>query len=123
MSRAILVRYAMVGVVNTTASYSIILALQGWFGMDATLANLFGFCAGWLISFLLNRRFAFRHSRATGSGLMLFAVGAAVCWCVNAAVLHMSLQLVPSQAAQALAMLSYTISFYFWNRHVVFPEH
>lgn len=121
MTDEVVVRYALVGLLNTAVGYVLILGLQFGAGLPATMANLGGFCVGWLLSFVLNRRLAFRHDRAIGSSLVLFALGAGLCWCLNAAFLHLALRVVPSPLAQALALATYTVSFYFWNRHVVFP--
>jgi len=120
-------RFLMVGVVNTIAGYSVILFLQYGAGLTPLLANAGGYLVGWAVSYGLSRRFVFASKRSHWDSLPSYVVAALGCYGVNAAVLHGALTLLelPGAAAQAVAMASYTVSFYLVNRHVVFrhPDH
>lgn len=118
-----LARYAAVGLLNTAVGYGLILFLQFEADFSARAANLVGFGVGWSVSYMLTRCVVFRHQRAHGPALALFALGAGLCWCLNAATLHVALRFEwHGSIAQAAAVLSYTISFYLWNRYVAFPD-
>jgi putative flippase GtrA len=118
---AVLSRYALAGVANTVVGYSVILALDLGLGWRPWLANAVGYGLGILLSYVLNRRFAFRSRRAHRSALPAFILAAASCWGLNLAVLYLALATgVPAAGAQALAVLSYTASFYLLNRWAVF---
>ena len=117
-----LVRYVAVGLANTTLGYGVILLLQLGFELHPMFANAGGFAAGWVLSYVLNRRYTFRSTRSHIEGLPAYAASALLCYSINAAVLYGALNWVrmPALAAQALAMASYTVSFYLLSRYVVF---
>ena len=120
-------RFLMVGVVNTIAGYSVILFLQYGAGLKPLMANAGGYLVGWAVSYGLSRRFVFQSKRPHSDSLPSYVVAALGCYGINAAVLHGALTLLglPGAAAQAVAMASYTVSFYLVNRYVVFrhPRH
>ncbi|EXI73320.1 MAG TPA: GtrA family protein [Candidatus Accumulibacter phosphatis] len=120
-------RFLMVGVVNTIAGYSVILLLQYGAGLSPLAANAGGYLVGWAVSYVLSRRFVFQSKRSHSDSLPRYVIAALSCYGINAAVLHGSLTLLglPGAAAQAVAMASYTVSFYLVNRYVVFrhPDH
>lgn len=64
-----LVKFSMVGVVNTVVSYVVYLLLQ--FVLPYMVAFVIGWCVGVIVSFLLNCRFTYRV-RPTWRGLALF---------------------------------------------------
>ncbi|MBL8198740.1 MAG: GtrA family protein [Chromatiales bacterium] len=115
-------RFLMVGVVNTMAGYSVIMFLQYGVGLTPLMANAGGYLVGWVVSYVLSRRFVFQSQRSHKDSMPTFVVAALCCYGVNAAVLHYSLSWLglPGPFAQAVAMASYTVSFYLVNRHVVF---
>lgn len=115
-------RFLMVGVVNTMAGYSVIMFLQYGVGLTPLMANAGGYLVGWVVSYVLSRRFVFQSQRSHKASMPSFVVAALCCYGVNAAVLHYSLSWLglAGPFAQAVAMASYTVSFYLVNRHVVF---
>jgi putative flippase GtrA len=118
---AVLSRYALVGVANTVVGYGLILVLDLGLGLRPWMANAAGYGLGMLLSYVLNRRFAFRSRRAHRGALPAFILTAAACWGLNLAVLYGALSAgLPATSAQALAVLSYTVSFYLFNRYAVF---
>jgi len=115
-------RYLLVGIANTGVGYSVILVLQLGLGAPALAANAAGYAAGWALSYMLNRDFTFKSRRAHRAALPGYVAAAAICYLLNAAVLHLGLDRLglPVALAQALAIASYTVSFYLLNRYVVF---
>lgn len=115
-------RFLAVGVVNTIAGYSVIMLLQYGARLTPMMANAGGYLVGWVVSYFLSRRFVFQSRRSHRDSIPCFVLSAVSCYGINAAVLHYALSWLglPGPLAQAVAMGSYTVSFYLVNRHVVF---
>ena len=115
-------RFLLVGMANTLVGYSVIFVLERSVGLDRRLANAGGYLIGGTVSYLLNRRFAFRSDRAHRHALPSFVLAALFCFGVNLAVLEIGVAVLklPSLLAQAAALCSYTLSFYAINRFHVF---
>ncbi|MBN2905366.1 MAG: GtrA family protein [Rhodobacteraceae bacterium] len=78
-------RFAAVGVVNTTVSFIIILSAKPWIGILA--ANALGYACGIAISFLLNRRWTFGHTGGTRAAIIGFSIVTAVAFVSNLVVI------------------------------------
>lgn len=117
-------RYLLVGVVNTAVGYGAIMGLQYGLGTSALAANAGGYAVGWVVSYLLNRSYTFRSNRPHAQSLPAFAVAAGICYAVNAGVLVLAMSVLglPGAVAQAMALCSYTVSFYLLNRYVIFAR-
>jgi putative flippase GtrA len=115
-------RYALVGVANTLLGFGCILALQQGLGIAPLFANAAGFALGLLLSYSLNRRFAFRSTRAHASAFPAFLFCAGASFGLNVLVLQCARIWagLPDQLAQGLAVGSYVVGFYLLNRYVVF---
>lgn len=123
---AALVRYLVVGVLNTLLGFGLVLLLQEVMGLSPFHANVVGYATGLVCSYFLNRHFTFNSRRRHVEALPSFAAAAAVSYGVNAGVLAASLswlQLNPV-VAQTLAAVSFTTCFYVLSRLFVFrPGH
>lgn len=115
-------RFAMVGVANTFIGYGVILFLHYGLGAAPVASNIGGYAIGALLSYGLNRSFTFSSQRAHGQALPRFCLVAAACFAINLLVLKVCVALLswPVALAQALAMGSYTASFYLASRFLVF---
>lgn len=122
MIRSTLARYILVGLANTAVGYGVILILQLQYGMHPVAANASGYLLGLLMSYAMNRRYTFRSQRDHATSLPAFAAAAAICYLLNVGVLQLSSTLfaLPAPIAQALAIGTYTFTFYIANRYVVF---
>ena len=117
---ALIVKYAMVGVVNTCVT-ALVFFLLRWFDVQEDLSNLLSYIAGILNSFVLNKLFVFRdrHSSWTKQG-MVFFFGAAVCWFLQWIAFRCLLLIMPEPWAYLVAMLVYNILYYLYNRIITF---
>ena len=110
------------GLANTAVGYAVILVLHYGLGFGPMLANVGGYAIGAALSYGLNRRFTFASDRPHGQALPRFGIAMMSCFALNLAVLKvgMSVLALPVALAQALAMASFTISFYLASRFLVF---
>ncbi len=120
-----LARFLLVGCVNTAIGYGAILFFQYVLLSGHLEANAIGYLIGGSVSYLLNKSFTFRSTRAHGEALPRFVLVVASCYVINLLVLEVGVSQwqFPAALAQGLAMLSYILSFYILSRKIVFPEH
>ncbi|SDC66729.1 Putative flippase GtrA (transmembrane translocase of bactoprenol-linked glucose) [Paraburkholderia lycopersici] len=110
-----LVKYLFVGGINTVIATSIIFAAQA-LSAPPVIANVIGYGAGILISFLLNSTFTFR-SPASGAAMLRFLVVAGVCWLLNLGTMLAALQLTGhAYAAQLCGVAVYTLAGFAGNK-------
>jgi len=119
---AALLRYLVVGVVNTLLAFGLVLLLQEVVGLSPFTANAAGYAAGLVCSYFLNRHFTFKSRRRHREALPAFAAAAALSYALNLAVLAAALQWarLPAVVAQTLAAVSFTACFYVLSRVFVF---
>jgi putative flippase GtrA len=79
------IRYGAVGVLNTAAGLLCIFAALHFWGFGNVEANAFGYSAGFLISYTVNRRWTFHHRGPAGESLFKFAMVTAVAYLANLA--------------------------------------
>jgi putative flippase GtrA len=117
-------RFAAVGVVNTLVGLVAIYAFLAWFGMSDAAANFFGYCIGWSISFVLNRRFTFRHRGDVGSALLRFVAVSIVAYSANLGVVlftHRSLD-VNVYVSQFFGVVTYTLVAFLGSYYYAFAR-
>lgn len=118
-----IVRFGLVGLVNTGIGLGTIYLLQIGFGVDYRLANTAGYALGIVNSFVLNRVWTFksRDARVARQGT-LFLLVAGACWALQlgAVILLVETLTVDPDAAQPLGMVVYTGLNYLGNRFFVF---
>ena len=115
-------RFLVVGVVNTAVGYGTILALQYGAGIGHLPANAAGYLVGATVSYLLNKHYTFESQRAHREAAPKFVMAVGICYLINVLVLEIAVRVLhwPGALAQAVAMVSYTLSFYFISRALVF---
>lgn len=115
-------RFVLVGMTNTVVGYGLILLLHYGAGVGPVSANIGGYLIGALLSYVLNRRFAFASDRPHTEALPRFGLAVAGCFAINLVVLKIcvSVLALPVALAQALAVSAYTVTFYLTCRFLVF---
>lgn len=118
-----LVRYGVVGVLNTAVGLVLILGLHAA-GLGVTLANLLGYAACWALAFALNRSWTFEDSRQpTPARLVLWTAVTGGSLAANLALVATLVTTgVPYPAAQLCGCLLYSSLAFFGARHVVFAR-
>jgi putative flippase GtrA len=118
-----MVRYGLVGLVNTAVGFSTIaVAMQALHWHYAT-ANVLGYGLGLTVSFVLNKRFTFRSPRAIRPReplLFLLVFGVSYAIQMGALVLCVEALRMNRLAAQAIAMALYTAIGYAGNKYLTF---
>ncbi|MDR2734867.1 MAG: GtrA family protein [Spirochaetota bacterium] len=120
-----IIRFGLVGLLNTTLGLGTIYLLQNGLGVDYRIANAIGYALGILTSFILNRIWTFKSTDAPALRQgALFLVNALICWGIQIlAVITMVETLgVPKEIAQPLGMVAYTGCNYIGNRLFVFAK-
>ena len=115
-------KFCAVGLVNTLVGYSTVLVTSFALGLNPYAANVCGYAVGLTVSFVLNRRFTFASRQALLPGLAKFLTAFLPSYGLNLLVLHFSLDplQLPEYLAQALAMGSYSATFFILCRLFVF---
>ncbi|OHD73867.1 MAG: hypothetical protein A2177_14350 [Spirochaetes bacterium RBG_13_68_11] len=118
-----MVRYGLVGLVNTAVGLSVIYVAMQVLHWHYAVANVVGYCLGLAISFFLNKRFTFRSSRAITPReplLFLLVCGASYAIQMGALVVCVEVLRVDGFSAQVLAMAVYAAVGYAGNKLITF---
>ncbi|MES1199075.1 MAG: GtrA family protein [Pseudomonadota bacterium] len=105
-------RFAAVGAVATAVHYSILVGLKEGLGVSPLVATTFGYGAGALISYTLNRRFTFDTKPAFTSGLLKFLAVVFIGALINGAIVA---ALIKAGLYYLLAQLIATALVLIWN--------
>lgn len=116
------VRYVLVGLTNTVIGLSAIFVLSELLKVDPYIANGAGYCLGLLSSFVLNKRWTFRHDGGSVAAFWRFLAVIVVAYAANVFVLHLLLRaaIVPPFAAQIGGVAVYTVAGFFGMRAFAF---
>jgi len=114
-------RFLLVGVGNTLAGL-VIIYLAKAVGIGDVTANATGYGVGLVLSFVLNKRWTFRHDGPVLSTLMRFIVVIGLAYVANLAVVLGAISVlgINSYIAQALGIPAYTAVAYLGSRWYVF---
>lgn len=116
-------RFAAVGAVATAVHYAVMFSLVELTGLSPVFATLFGFSAGAVVSYSLNRVFTFNHRPAFGRGFVKFFAVVGVGALLNAAIVWFLTQRgLYYVYAQFVATGLVLIWNFFSTRFVVFRE-
>ena len=116
-----LIRFALVGVVNTAIAIAVIFLLMHA-GVSYRLSNVGGYALGFISSFLMNRVWTFRSTGDPRREMVLFALVFAVAYGVQFAALIALKELAGLTAgyAQLLAVPVYTLVGFAGNKYLTF---
>lgn len=117
-----LLRFLLVGVVNTVAGLTLILAAKALLGWGDLASNVFGYACGLVLSFVLNRNWSFGHRGAVRPALLRFLAVFLAAYLANLATVFglRDLAGIDAYLAQTAGVLPYTALFYLGSRLIVF---
>ncbi|MEH7304024.1 GtrA family protein [Neobacillus drentensis] len=78
-----LVRFIMVGLVNTMVGLSVMYLLLHGLGLSYWMSTFLGNSVGACVSFFLNRRFTFRSDVSVLNGLLRFVLVILICYFIS----------------------------------------
>jgi len=119
---ASLIRFLLVGVFNTFLGLFIIWFAKWFWRLDDAIANAIGYAIGINVSFMLNKRWTFRHTGSSGIALIKFFLVTGVAYLANLATVLALIHIakVDGYFAQALGIAPYTTVVYLGGRFFAF---
>jgi putative flippase GtrA len=114
-------RHTGSGVINTIVGFSVIFSAM-WLGFSPIVSNIAGYAIGFMLGFVLSKKFIFRSNGHFVTESMRYLCAFAVSFVFNLLVLHLTLDylnfhVIPSQITAAI---SYTLLMYLLTRLFVF---
>lgn len=116
------IRFLLVGVANTAFGYAIIFSLMYLASVSPEISNFFGYLAGLVLSYILNRNFTFRsiQKRSAEFGRFLLVFGFAYSSNLVALLVFIRVLFIGPGASQILAGGVYIVTSYLLNKYYVF---
>jgi putative flippase GtrA len=116
-----LLKFLAVGILNTLLSLCIIFGLKYFYAFSDVSANLIGYIAGLISSFLLNKKWTFNHNGQLSITVVKFILTFIVAYTINILCVLLMIELgINDYYAHFLAMPIYTIIFYLGSKFFVF---
>lgn len=132
-----MVKYGIVGVMNTIVTLSVIFICKSMLGFHPMFSNTVGYIAGFINSFLWNKTWVFKSKNKYGKELLKFATGFAVCYVFQFFVVYVLIYHTPLATkewqlaefvlsgygvATIIGSIAYTMVNFFYNRSVTFSQ-
>ncbi len=117
-----LLRFLLVGALNTVIGLFCVFAAASWLGLDYLLANAIGYAVGGGLGFVLNRSWTFQRDSVWWSSLGFWFATVAASYGLNlltVTVLYTGLRLGPL-ASQFAGMAVYTGATFLGGRYFAF---
>jgi putative flippase GtrA len=116
-------RYVLAGGANTALGYATILSCQYGLGLSALVSNALGYMLGMVTGYALHKRYTFRSTRGHRATAPAYLGSIAISYLFNVLTLQALLFLgLPAAVAQALAVITYAVTFYLLGRIWVFDR-
>jgi putative flippase GtrA len=111
--------YLFVGVINTAASYSVVIGLT-YINFLAELSNFAGYVLGFFLSYFLNKKFTFRSTCPHKRVLPRYLISICIAYCLNLLTLIILFRLMKENVyiSQIIAGGVYTLAGYFLSKNV-----
>lgn len=114
-------RFLIVGLGNTAAGLTLILAFKHGLGFNDIHSNLLGYAVMLPIAFLLNRRWTFQHEGDGCTAFVRYLLTLGAAYAMNLGVVVMLTKLsTPGDWAQVFGVLVYAAVGFFGSRYFAF---
>lgn len=120
-----LIRFGIVGVINTLITLAVIYLLQEVLDVKYTTANLAGYVTGVINSFFWSKLWVFKKLNSNFiREAVLFLISFGVCYGIQFVSLLVLVELlhIPDLWAQLLGMVVYTLCNFIMNRCITFKK-
>ena len=117
-----LIRFILVGIVNTGIGYGIIFGCMYWVGLSPELSNVIGYMIGLVASYLLHRSYTFRSTQQRRTEFINFFIVFLIAYFANLATLIVLVRAAGVYAglSQVIAGAVYVGTSYLLNKYYVF---
>ncbi len=118
-----LIKYGLVGVVNTILTIIILFVLMNIFGVSYKISNAVGYVAGFLNSFIMNKLWTFNQNQtSTIRQFLKFTLVFAVCYLLQLGlvILFVDGLHVNKNISQIIGMVFYTLIGFIFNKLFTF---
>lgn len=114
-------RYIGTGAFNTLVGFGIIFGLM-WAGVSPLVSNIAGFSCGFLVGFVLSKKFVFRTAGRWQAQALRYVGVFIVAFLLNLAAMQAALVLLgwPAVLAQFAGAVTFTLAMYSMSRLYVF---
>lgn len=115
-------RFLLTGIANTAVGLAAVALARNMIFESEYLANLFGFMAGLICGFILNRLWTFEDRRKASIAAPRYLIAFATSYLTNLLLLTTGLNVLklPGNTAQAIALIGYSVVFFVLCRQFVF---
>lgn len=111
-----LIRYLLVGVVNTIVGFGLIFILM-YLGINPYISNVIGYCVGVIVSFILNSKITFKAK----ARFYKFFITMAIAWIIQFCILNICILYgVNEYISQVVAGVIYIVVGFLLSKIVVF---
>jgi len=120
-----IVKYGLVGVINTLITAIIMFTLMNLFSVSLRLSNLIGYAAGFINSFILNKNWTFKAGNSSTLHQFLKFTGVfAVCFLLQHYLVLLLVEklLVDKNISALIGMVFYTVVSYIINKIFTFKK-
>lgn len=117
-----IIRYLIAGLINTLLGYGVFISFVFFMNFNPYYANGLGYCIALCVAFLLNKYYVFNKKETNIYHVIRFLITFLIAFIINLIILFVCLDFLELNSAlgQIFAMLSYTVSFYIFNKYIVF---
>jgi putative flippase GtrA len=117
-----LIKFVIVGVLNTILGYGVIFGCMYLLGMDPVISNVIGYLIGLMLSYTLNRKVTFQSTSKSKTELVRFLAVFLIAYFANLAVLMILIRvgIFHEVINQIGAGAVYVFFSFFLNKYYVF---
>lgn len=114
-------RYAGSGIVNSIVGFTVIISATA-LGFSPIISNVFGYAVGFILGFVLSRKFVFRTNGQYIVESVRYLIAFVFSFLINLLVLRLALIYLNHHTlfSQLAAIASYTVVMYILTRYFVF---
>ena len=131
------IKYGLVGCLNTGITLAVIFVCKSLLNVNPYIANILGYTAGLINSFLWNKSWVFKSKNGYRSEAMKFLLGFGICYAIQLLVVYLlnTSALGPQQwcifgmftlsgygIATLIGNVAYTLVNFIYNRMVTFRQ-
>ena len=118
-----IVRFVVVGLINTIVGLLLIYLFMLCFGANYILANLLGYTASFFLSFTLHNKWTFSYSGSRNIAIFRWLLVVCFSYLLNITVVVLSHSKgTPTAISQIFGVLAYSSASYFGGRYFAFNK-